>query len=126
VRDGSGVDLGFGPPALVEEPDGGSVLSNPVITPDDLTMYFATDTTGLDGGPGQATIRAAARASTSDPFSAPASVSALDFIGTDDVVGVIPTFVTADGCTLYFYMETWSEQMPFGTDTEYFTAKLGN
>jgi WD40 repeat protein len=68
----------------------------PVVTPDDLVIYFASDRTGTNAQ-GQHHIWMASRNSTNDPFSQPINVSELNSSATE-----LPTFVTRDRCVLYF------------------------
>ena len=96
--------------------DGQSLLANvnsfkndfgPVITPDELTLFFTSDRNGgLD-------IWMATRGSTNVPFSAPVSVMELN---TQDAEW--PTFVTRDGCTLYLS----SNRQPYGI-TQYVASR---
>lgn len=68
----------------------------PVVTPDELTIYWATNR--ADNNPqGGYDIWAATRLSTIDPFALPRPIVELNSPEDD-----IPTFVTRDGCTLYF------------------------
>jgi hypothetical protein len=68
----------------------------PVVTPDDLVIYFASDRT-VTNVKGQFHIWMATRNSKDDPFSTPTSVSELNSSATE-----LPTFVTRDRCVLYF------------------------
>jgi WD40-like Beta Propeller Repeat len=66
----------------------------PVVTPDDLTMYYGSDRADGVGG---YDVWMATRASTSDPFGPPTDVTEVNSPSLE-----WPTFVTRDGCTLYF------------------------
>jgi Tol biopolymer transport system component len=93
--DSSG-DAGGDPPAPVTELNTSFSEVAPVVTPDDLTIYFGSDRT--DGNAqGDYDVWMATRTSVSEPFSAPVDVTELDSPSYD-----VPTFVTRDGCTLYF------------------------
>jgi Tol biopolymer transport system component len=67
----------------------------PVVTPDDLTIYFGSDRTDMNA-PGSFNIWMATRTTTNDVFAIPTIVPELNSPGLD-----LPTFVTRDGCTLY-------------------------
>ncbi len=83
--------------AAAYDPDAGPDVSfAPVVTADDLTLYFAAPAKG--GGGGGHDIWRATRATRSDPFAAAAPVTELS---TTDVE--MPSYITPDGCTLYFY-----------------------
>jgi hypothetical protein len=95
----SPIDAGVvGPPVLipVRTDDAGLALVafSPVVSADDLTLYFASP--ALGGG--ALDVWRATRASKSDPFSNPAPVSELN---TSD--NEAPSYLTADGCTLYLH-----------------------
>jgi WD40-like Beta Propeller Repeat len=68
----------------------------PVVAPDDLAIYFTSERPDPSAAGGQ-DIWMATRASTNEPFSRPTNVTELNSPDSD-----IPTFITADGCTLYF------------------------
>jgi ribosomal protein L24E len=88
--------LGFPPPKPVGEVNTTSTELAPVVTPDDLTIYFGSDR-GDGSARGSYDIWMATRPSTDTPFSAPRNVAELNSAALD-----LPTFVTRDGCTLYF------------------------
>ena len=83
------------PPVLVEELVGSGWDWRPVVTPDDLTIYFSrspsADMGGLD-------VYVARRASPNDEFGPPERVAELSEPGASDN----PTWVSADECTIYF------------------------
>jgi hypothetical protein len=86
----------FGAPTPVDELN--SAASQewcPIVTPDDLTVYFATDR-AAPGTRGDFDLWVATRASTSEPFSNLEPVSEVNSSGPD-----LPCFVSADRCTLY-------------------------
>jgi hypothetical protein len=88
---------GFDPPSPVAEINSSFADQNPVVTPDDLTMYFhSRRPPGNPQGPGR--IWVATRTSTNEPFSQPTNVAELN-----SALDLYPSFVTADGCTLYFF-----------------------
>ena len=66
----------------------------PVLTPDDQTLFFASNRPGGEGG---YDIYVSVRFDASDPFGAPTPVSELN---TED--DETPSWVSADGCRLYF------------------------
>ncbi len=85
-----------GAPALVDGvygPDAGVKVSfSPVVSADELTLYFSAPNLGnLD-------IWRATRASAQDAFSNPTPVTELNTADLD-----APSYLTPDGCTLYFY-----------------------
>jgi hypothetical protein len=70
-----------------------------VVTPDDLTIYF--DSTRPGGNPQSVgDMWTATRANTQDRFPPPTNVAELNGLSH-----VIPTFITRDGCKLYFSFE---------------------
>ncbi|HXX66136.1 MAG TPA: hypothetical protein VEK07_03090 [Polyangiaceae bacterium] len=71
----------------------------PVVTPDDLTIYYASNREDTaNGNPtGELHIWVATRNPGDVQFQQPANVSELNSSSADS-----PTFVTRDGCTLYF------------------------
>jgi hypothetical protein len=87
----------------------------PVVTPDDLTIYYASDQLdGLPGHPqGEWDIWMATRPSADAHFSMPKHVSQLD--SPPDAGGQwnTPTFVTRDGCTLYFSSNRSGVLLPY-------------
>jgi WD40-like Beta Propeller Repeat len=86
----------FHKPVEVSELNTSFSERSPVVSPDDLTIYFASDRT--DGHAlGQQDIWVATRASPSGPFSTPVNVSELN-----SPLLEVPNFVTHDGCALYF------------------------
>jgi hypothetical protein len=90
--------LGFPPPA-------------PVVTPDDLTIYFGSDR-GDGNARGSYDIWVATRPSTGGSFSVQRNVAELNSALLD-----LPTFVTRDGCTLYF------SSTRSGTNLQYVATK---
>ncbi len=84
----------FGAPEPVNDINSSSSEVYPVVSPTDLTIYFASDRLG---GQGDFDIWVATRDSLLDPFSGPRAVSELNSTTAD-----FPSFVTSDGCTLYF------------------------
>jgi Tol biopolymer transport system component len=75
------------------------------VTPDDLTIYFASN---RPGGAGYEDIWMATRPSIADPFSAPRNVTELNTTSSDR-----PSFVTRDGCTLYYTTGEGAGGAPF-------------
>jgi hypothetical protein len=89
-------DASLGPPSPVDELNTTTSEIDPVVTPDDLTIYFASDR--ADGSAqGLFDIWMATRASTDVAFNGVTNVVELNSPAFD-----APTFVTRDGCTLYF------------------------
>jgi hypothetical protein len=82
----------FEPPVRVDELDTSFDETAPVVTPDDLSIFYARAATSG----GQYDIWMATRASVRDPFGAPRSLQSINTASGDK-----PTFVTRDGCTLY-------------------------
>jgi hypothetical protein len=86
----------------------------PVVTADDLTIYWAS--TRTDGGArGGLDIWMATRSSTSAQFGSFTDVSELETTADE-----YPSAVTPDGCTLYF-----SSTRPSGTSFKLFVATRG-
>jgi hypothetical protein len=81
---------------------------SPVVTPDDLTIYFASDR--VDGNAmGSYDIWVATRASTSAAyFSALTDVAELNTEFDE-----LPTFVSSDGCALYFWSDRDGTSVPY-------------
>jgi Tol biopolymer transport system component len=74
--------------------NGPGVDTSPVVSADELVLYFASDR-GRDAGD-QLDIWVATRNSKNDPFGTPTRVDALS-TSSDDY----PGFISADGCRLY-------------------------
>ena len=72
--------------------------SFPVVTPDELTLYFSSNRAN---GAGLQDIYVARRASVSDNFGAPVNLAELN-TGTND----FPTWISDDGCVLYLMSGT--------------------
>jgi len=71
----------------------GNSAVSPVVTPDELTMFFS----GRPGSTGSFDIYMATRAKKSDAFGTPVLVDAVTDANSFDA----PTYITPDGCTLY-------------------------
>lgn len=69
-------------------------IDSPVVTPDELTLYFASERAG---GLGATDIYVATRASAVTGFGAPVALTSLSTAFFD-----VPTWVSADNCVLYF------------------------
>ncbi len=90
--DGSTLDV---PVAVAGEINTAYSEVAPVVAPNALTIYFASDRT--DGtSHGNYDIWMATRARPTDPFSAPSNVADVNSPYLD-----LPTFITGDGCDLY-------------------------
>jgi hypothetical protein len=71
-----------------------AVENNPVVTPDELTLFFGST---RPGGTGDFDIYEARRAHVADGFGAPIELKGLDTAGAD-----VPNWISPDGCNLYF------------------------
>ena len=90
------VNGAFSTPTLVSGVtlDTPAVENNPVVTPDELTLFFGST---RPGGTGDYDIYEARRAAVADGFGAPVELKALNSAGAD-----VPTWISPDGCNLYF------------------------
>jgi hypothetical protein len=90
------VNGAFSTPTLVPgvDLDTPAVENNPVVTPDELTVFFGST---RPGGTGDHDIYEARRAHVADGFGAPIELTGLDTTGAD-----VPNWVSPDGCNLYF------------------------
>lgn len=86
----------LGPPLVVSGDmlDLASSEGQPVVTPDELNLYFESDRAG---GTGADDIYVAKRQNLADGFSAPVNLAGLNTASAD-----FPTWVSADNCVLYF------------------------
>lgn len=86
---------GFSAPSLVTGVDvmTSSNEANPVVSPDELVLYFGSDRAG---GSGNYDIYRASRTSTADGFGAAVNLSSLNTGGLE-----VPTWVSADDCEIY-------------------------
>jgi Tol biopolymer transport system component len=103
----------FDTPIAVAELNASGPSADPVITPDDLTIYYNSSGPGGDAQ-SLRHLWMATRNSTSDPFSAPAYVAELNSLDKEQY----PKFVSRDGCTLYFCTYAF-DQNHTGFFTEY-------
>jgi hypothetical protein len=71
-----------------------AVENNPVVTPDELTLFFGST---RPGGTGDYDIYEARRAHVADGFGAPVALTALNTAGAE-----VPNWISPDGCNLYF------------------------
>jgi OOP family OmpA-OmpF porin len=102
-RGGNGYDLYRAPRAAAQFsnplPISGDALNTPdheaapIVTPDELTLFFASN---RSGGIGDFDIYMTTRTSTANGFGAPTNLQVLNSPGLD-----IPSWVSADGCVLY-------------------------
>jgi hypothetical protein len=106
--------LSFGAPTAIPELNTSSEDRNPVVTPDALTLFFASDRPDADAS-GKLDIWLATRRARGEKFSTPTIVSELNTPDDD-----APTFVTSDGCTLYFSRSS-SDLSP--SNLEYFAQR---
>lgn len=90
------VNGAFSTPTLVPgvNLDTAAVENNPVVTPDELTLFFGST---RPGGTGDYDIYEARRAHVADGFGAPIELTGLDTTGAD-----VPNWISPDGCNLYF------------------------
>jgi hypothetical protein len=90
------VNGAFSTPTLVPgvNLDTSAIENNPVVTPDELTLFFGST---RSGGTGDFDIYEARRAHVADGFGAPIELKGLNTAGGD-----MPNWVSPDGCTLYF------------------------
>ena len=89
--DGSGtVGTPAAVPGDVNTPDD---EDEPVVTPDELTVFFVRTTAAGSG------IYTATRASASAPFATPTPVTGL----VPDGTSAVPDWISPDGCALYFH-----------------------
>ncbi len=90
------VNGAFSTPTLVPgvNLDTPAVENNPVVTPDELTLFFGST---RPGGTGDYDIYEARRAHVADGFGAPIELTGLDTTGAD-----VPNWISPDGCNLYF------------------------
>lgn len=84
----------FDTPTKLTELSTGDADSDPVVSPDGLTLYF---TSYRQGSAGSSDIWVASRASTADPFGTATNVAELN-----TTVAEWPTWISNDGCRLYF------------------------
>lgn len=86
----------FGPPLVVSGDmlDLPSSDAQPVVTPDELTIYFEST---RSGGVGADDIWMAKRSNLADGFSTPINLSSLN-----STVADFPTWISSDNCVLYF------------------------
>ena len=86
----------FSPPTLVSgvDLDTGSLENSPVVTPDELTLFFSSD---RSGGAGGLDIYMTTRSTTADGFGEPVALTDLNTASIDT-----PTWISPDGCALYF------------------------
>jgi hypothetical protein len=101
---GPSADAAFDVPAPIDELNSSANELAPAVTPDDQTIYFASDRAA---GNGDFDIWMATRDSGS-AFSVPASVAENNSVSAD-----FPTFITRDGCTLYFSSARSGALLPY-------------
>jgi hypothetical protein len=107
----------FGPVVLI---DSGDVPNpgTPVVSSDELTLYFAVEA-GTEAEGRHIDIWSASRSSTSQPFTGFREVS-----GVNTSANEVPSFISEDGCRLYFDRNTG---FPFGwgraDDAAYFAER---
>lgn len=86
----------FSTPTLVSgvNLDSPTIDNSPVVTPDELTLYFSSD---RPGGAGSLDIYVATRPTAADGFGAPVALTGLNTASVDT-----PSWISPDGCALYF------------------------
>jgi len=107
----------FGPP--IEATDLNTSFKDyaAVVTPDDLTVYFGSDRPDPQSK-GNGDIWVATRTSPVQPFSTPAIVPEVS-----SALPEAPTYVTRDGCALYYSIFTDDAEHPDGVYAEYVAEK---
>jgi Tol biopolymer transport system component len=107
----------FGPVSPVRVLNSPYDDDGPVVTPDDLTIYFASKRP-YRGSSSAMAIWVSTRATTAEAFSEPTNVSELN--SDQDKT---PTFVSRDGCSLYF--SAWKPPSGglLGTTAQYVARK---
>jgi Tol biopolymer transport system component len=93
----------FGAPVLLAELASPGFNALATVTPNDLTIYWAS---GRTGSVGNTDIWMATRSDPSGTFGAPKNVVELNTPAYE-----FPSFVTRDGCTLYFTNDTNGEHI---------------
>ncbi len=88
----------FSAPIVLDELNTSDAEFEPTVTPDELTILFASSRPGGHGG---LDIWMAKRASTTVPFSAPTNLSELNTTGDD-----IPSWISPDLCEIYLTQST--------------------
>ena len=73
------------------------IVTNPVITSDELTLFVHTQTQYSTN------IATATRTTTSEPFGALTNIETIDLDTAEDM----PTWASPDGCRLYFERDVW-------------------
>jgi len=69
------------------------------VTPDDLTMVFASDSSADPGAKGSWDVYLSRRGSRNDPWGAPTLQASLSSTGAD-----IPSYVSPDGCEVWLHV----------------------
>jgi hypothetical protein len=99
----------FGAAKSLAELNTQSVESSPVVAPDDLSIYWASNRTDRpDGAGGDFDIWMATRSSESEPFARLRFLTELNTSHAEK-----PTFVTPDGCELYFTSDRSGADAPY-------------
>lgn len=88
------VGVGFAYRTVIAEIATASIESFPVVSPDELTLYFQSN---RPGGKGNYDMWVASRSSKSSPFGEAVPLKSLNTAGFD-----IPSWISADACRLYF------------------------
>jgi hypothetical protein len=104
-------------PVPVQELNSNTVDYFPVVTPNDLTIFFSSHRPYAQAA-GKGDIWTATRSSGSEPFS---TLRPLTELNTDQED--VPTYVTSDGCQLYFAVFTIDAAYPYGNFGAYVAAK---
>jgi hypothetical protein len=87
---------GFAPPVAIIEANSLQYESMPVVSPDELVLYFSS-TRVAPGTLGKNDIWMAVRASVDEPFGEPINILELS-----SEYDELPNWVSYDGCRLYF------------------------
>jgi WD40-like Beta Propeller Repeat len=98
----------FGDPVAVQNINLDTATdSRPVLTPDELIIYFSS-TRPDDNAEGLEDIWTASRSSSSEPFGPPARVAELSSSTLDE-----PSWISPDGCTLYYHSAVFGSRQVY-------------
>jgi hypothetical protein len=114
-RNVGAADAGFAAPAVVDSLSDPAGEDFPVASADDLTLFFASNRGGVDGGTKDIDIWVTTRATRSDPFGPPHPVTELNTSNDD-----YPGWISADGCEMYL---TTREVTDAGAESSILVAK---
>jgi len=95
--EGEGAAQTLGLPVPMDVVDAAAQASVPVVSPDELTLFFTSDWKG-DGVVGDKDIWMTSRRSREEAFGPPTKVEELNTIDDD-----VPNWISPDGCRLYLH-----------------------